>query len=137
MSTRFVMQGLGLAACPESPIWLDWTGRGSAAHKARQKLLGAAAGSLETVAPAAPDAGSSDEAMLPLHERPSETGSLTASEQVWAKHCLYAPPHQTFLIPVYIEHHGPPTFDEQTCAGGNVHTWHDIVCLMFACHSHA
>ena len=79
---------LGLAACPESPVWLDWTGRGSEAHKARQKLLGAAAGAMDVVSVPGPDDTGSEDAMLPLTERPSDTGSMAASEQVRGHECL-------------------------------------------------
>lgn len=75
-------QGLGLAACPESPVWLEWVGRGPEAHKALQKLLGAAAGAVEASAEQASDGRGDEEATQPLAERSSDSGSLSNGEQV-------------------------------------------------------
>ena len=75
-------QGLGLAACPESPVWLEWVGRGPEAHKARQRLLGAAAGAAEASTEQSTDGRGDEEATQPLAERSSENGSLSNSEQV-------------------------------------------------------
>lgn len=63
-------------------MWLEWVGRGPEAHKARQKLLGAAAGAGEAGADQAADGRGDEEATQPLAERSSETGSLSNSEQV-------------------------------------------------------
>ena len=35
------MQMLGLAVCPESPVWLRWVGRSQQALAAEKQLLGA------------------------------------------------------------------------------------------------
>lgn len=83
-----VLQMLGLAACPESPVWLEWVGRGPEAQKARQKLLGAAANAVEASGESAADERGDEEATQPLTDRSSGSGSLSNSEQVCCGHSL-------------------------------------------------
>ncbi|KAK9866097.1 hypothetical protein WJX84_006291 [Apatococcus fuscideae] len=75
-------QMVGLAACPESPMWLDWVGRKPEAQKARQKLLGAAAEAIDSLDSLPADSEGLDEANLPLTERRSGSGSISGAEQV-------------------------------------------------------
>ena len=76
------MQMVGLAACPESPMWLDWVGRKPEAQKARQKLLGAAAEAIDSLESLPAGSEGLDEANFPLTERRSGSGSISGAEQV-------------------------------------------------------
>ena len=79
---------LGLAACPESPVWLEWVGRGPEAQKAWQKLLGAAASVADASSESAADERDDEEATQPLTARSSGSGSLGNGEQVYCAHSL-------------------------------------------------